>query len=160
MKYILVFITILFVNCKNNKNIILNQEENDNIINTNICITNDMNNHLLNIPKLNYTNGKANYVYEGFYNGVYKEAMLTKEYEDIYNVTNIKKEDLSTGFIFYIEDVPNVYYGFPLHYKVFNFDYFEKIINTKKKFKIYVSVYKRDSISDLKTIIIDSVKLR
>jgi len=68
-----------------------------------------------------------------------------------------------TGFSFFLEDDPNVFYSFPLNSSTFNRDYFNREIYQKMggklRVKIYVSVYKRDSIGDLKTIIIDSVKL-
>jgi len=61
-----------------------------------------------------------------------------------------------------VEETPNMSYSFPLS-PVFNGDYFDREIYNKMggklRVKIYVSVYKRDSIGDLKTIIIDSVKL-
>jgi len=155
---IIVLFTMPFIRCNNKKDITDTKQESI------VSIGNKKNNHLINIPKLNYTNGKANYVFNGLYYEIHKADIDELDYKGIYAVTNIEREKLgNTGFSFKLEDEPNVFYSFPLNY-TFNTDYFNREIYDKMggvlKIKIYVSIYKRDSISDLKTIIIDSVKLR
>jgi len=158
---VIFYITLFLIECKTNKTNLFDTE------NKNIYVGNKKNNHLINIPKLNYTNGKANYVFNGFLLDIGKYQVYEKEYNEIYSVTDLNQDKLSigiTGLAFYLKRKTNVYFYFPLNIKsVSNNDYFNKKIHYKPigtKIKIYVSVYKRDSISDLKTIVIDSVKLR
>jgi len=161
MKNIFLMISplILFLTeCKTNKTNLFDTE------NKNIYVGNKKNNHLINLQKLNYINGKANYVFNGLYGELHKNYIDEEDYQEIYAITNIEREKLEyTGFAFCVEETQNIFYSFPLS-PVFNGDYFNREIYDKMggvlKIKIYVSVYKRDSISDLKTILIDSVKLR
>jgi len=159
--FLFVFLVLFLTKCNTNKTNLFDTE------NKNIHIGNKKNNHLISLPKLNYKNGKANYVFNGFLLDIGKYQAYEKEYNEIYSVTELDQKELAigiTGLAFCLKRKTNLYFYFPLNRSlILNNDYFDKKIYNKPigtKIKIYVSVYKRDSISDLKTIIIDSVKLR
>ena len=174
---IFILLSVLCVSCKkHNKEIPIVQAEKNHYIKKDsvVYVGNKITNSYgykkkdtlsINLPQLNYIDGKANYVFDAIYDEVFKHPIYEDDYKEIYAITKIKNEDFgNTGLGFYLEDESHIKYGFPLHSKVFNRDYFNKEIydkmNEKLKVKVYVSVYKRDNHSDLKTIVIDSVKLR
>src|SRR5690554_3132044 len=165
---LIILLSVLFVSCKNNKEgFIVQTEESYHIRkDSSIYISNKENNVLIDLPKLNYIDNKASYVYYAICEDMGKYPIYEDDYNEIYAVTNIKREDFgsNTGLGFYLENEPQKKYVFPLHSKVFNRDSFNKEIynkiNEKLKVKVYVSVYKRDNHSDLKTIVIDSIKLQ
>ncbi|MFA5556032.1 MAG: hypothetical protein WCY06_05860 [Flavobacteriaceae bacterium] len=177
MKKTIVFILLsaLFVSCKNNKeDFVIQKEEIDYTKKDSVIYIGNKKNRnygfkkdtlSINLPELNYIDGKANYVFDAIYDEIFKHPIYEDDYKEIYAITKIKNEDFAnTGLGFYLEDEPHIKYGFPLHSKVFNRDYFNKEIynriNETLKVKVYASVYKRDNHSDLKTIVVDSVKLR
>jgi len=73
---IVLLYTMSFTKCKNNQNDIIkvNTEE-FQIKQSSILVANEKNNHLLNLPELNYVNGKANHVFEGLYEEMHKKLL-------------------------------------------------------------------------------------
>jgi len=178
MRNIIVFIllSVIFVSCKNNKeDFVIQKEEIDYTKKDSVIYIGNKKNRnygfkkdtlSINLPELNYIDGKANYVFDAVYLEIHKVSIYEDDYNEVYAVTKIDREHLNhSGLAFYLEDEPNLYYTFPLNGKIYKSDYLNnrEIYNNenkKPKVKVYVSVYKRDNHSDLKTIVVDSVKLR
>ncbi|MFA5556031.1 MAG: hypothetical protein WCY06_05865 [Flavobacteriaceae bacterium] len=178
MKKTIVFILLsaLFVSCKNNKeDFVIQKEEIDYTKKDSVIYIGNKKNRnygfkkdtlSINLPELKYIDGKANYVFDAVYLEIHKVSIYEDDYNEVYAITKIDREHLNhSGLAFYLEDEPNLYYTFPLNLEVFNTDFNEETDNKireneKIKVKVYVSVYKRDNHSNLKTIVVDSIKLR
>jgi len=135
-----------------------------NVNNSKKYISNTCNMQLFKIPMEYQRTDKSEYIFKGRLLDLFKYNITEKEYEKLYNFTNVSSLFLVSAIAFSIDGDENKVYAYPINSEVFNNEYFEKKYKaldeqTDVPVNIYASIYNSKNI-DYPIVIIEKVVFR